>query len=376
MSERYLLTVAWPITARGGVNEVVLSLARELRKSGFDPIIGASDAEPEPVRGTRVVRLQIDAPLTDEGSSRSLPGFLFRLPGTLLRLRRFLQSERIEIVNAHFPNLSAVCFVFLKWLGLWRGRLVLSFHGADVTGMQKCTPLGKWAWRRLLKWSDAVTTCSGALRGVLLQFSPNLNIVTALNGADIELFAGVRQARSRGQTILNVGRFETKKAQDVLLEAFARIRVEFPESRLILVGADGPQLAAVSQRIDDLNLRDSVEMLVGIPHDQVPQQMGRADIFVLPSRSEGLPLVLIEAGAAGLPIVATTVGGVPEILNDHETALLIPPDDPVALAEALKKLLVDPAFADNLAAEWQRQATTKWTWERTCRDYVSAAGVK
>src|ERR1700676_4588392 len=100
--------------------------------------------------------------------------------------------------------------------------------------------------------------------------------------------------------------------------------------------------------------------------------MAQADLFGLPSRSEPFGIVLLEAGAAGLPVIATRVGGIPELIEDGLTGVLVPPDDLVALEGAMRRLLTDITDANRLAQAWHKKVITTWSWERTCRQYLSA----
>src|SRR5207247_3601899 len=135
-----------------------------------------------------------------------------------------------------------------------------------------------------------------------------------------------------------VGRLAHVKGFDVLLEAVALVRQAMPEFSLRIVG-DGPERAALERLISDLHLADSVE-LVGYKEDPTGH-FEEAGLYLLSSRSEGIPLTLLEAMACGLPLVATAVGGVPEIVSDEKEGLLVRPEDPVALFRAILRLPAD-----------------------------------
>jgi|ERR1700676_5720730 len=100
--------------------------------------------------------------------------------------------------------------------------------------------------------------------------------------------------------------------------------------------------------------------------------MAQADLFGLPSRSEPFGIVLLEAGAAGLPVIGTRVGGIPELIEDGVTGILVAPDDVVALEGAMRGLFTDSTDANRLAQAWHTKVTTTWSWERTGREYLSA----
>jgi glycogen(starch) synthase len=109
--------------------------------------------------------------------------------------------------------------------------------------------------------------------------------------------------------------------------------------------------------------------LTDVPHHCIVQYLRESDLFVLPSRLEPFGIVLVEAGAAGLPVVASRVGGIPELLRHEHNALLVEPGDPSSLAEAMTKLLSDAVLADRLAATWHREAMG-FTWEKTADGFL------
>ena len=135
-----------------------------------------------------------------------------------------------------------------------------------------------------------------------------------------------------------IGRFHAQKGIDVLLKAFEKIEKSKMNVRLMLVG-DGTLRKKIWKQSQTLG-NDNRVLFTGIRKD-IPLILSSLDIFVLPSRWEGLPLVLLEAMAAGLPIVATAVGGIPEVVVDGETGFLVPPEDPEALASAITRLIED-----------------------------------
>jgi glycosyltransferase involved in cell wall biosynthesis len=141
--------------------------------------------------------------------------------------------------------------------------------------------------------------------------------------------------------ILFVGRLADVKGVPLLLEAFVRIRARYPKAKLTLVG-DGPERSSLQARAMALGLDNAVEFLGYCTQQEVAEQMNMADFLVLPSFAEGLPVVLMEALASGIPVIATSVAGVSELVHDGKTGLLVPSGDIEGLEEALDRLLGDP----------------------------------
>ncbi|MGY6411711.1 MAG: glycosyltransferase family 4 protein [Alkalilacustris sp.] len=144
-----------------------------------------------------------------------------------------------------------------------------------------------------------------------------------------------------GKHVLFVGRLAAVKGVPLLLEAFARVRATNPEARLTLVG-DGPDRTKLEGRAAGLGLTDAVRFTGYLDQDKVAAALAEADMLVLPSFSEGLPVVLMEALASRIPVIATQVAGVAELVRDGETGLLVPAGDVDSLADGLDRLLSDP----------------------------------
>jgi glycosyltransferase involved in cell wall biosynthesis len=155
--------------------------------------------------------------------------------------------------------------------------------------------------------------------------------------------------------LISVARLRAEKGLDVLIEAAARLRARGLRFRLELLG-DGPQrgeLAALGRR---LGMDGCVVLSGSMGADAVNEKMASADVFVLPSRTEAMPLALLEAMAHGLAIVASRVGGIPEVIREGESGLLAPAGSVEALAEALARVIADAGLRQRLAASARRQA--------------------
>jgi glycosyltransferase involved in cell wall biosynthesis len=150
-----------------------------------------------------------------------------------------------------------------------------------------------------------------------------------------------------GQHVLFVGRLAAVKGVPLLLEAFARVRAAYPDARLTLVG-EGPERAALESRAAALGLTGIANFVGYRSQEEVATLLAKADMLVLPSFAEGLPVVLMEALASRIPVIATPVAGVSELVRDGETGLLVPPGNIDGLAVALDRLLGDPDLCRRL----------------------------
>lgn len=376
----YVLILNWPVQSLGGVNEVVLNLAQQIRAlSSYDTVIAVASwenasGESTYVRGNEVINITLKTPLASTRGVRTFLGFLASLPSDILKLAAFIRERQVEVINAHFPGLNLYIFLLLKVVRLFRGKLILSFHGGDMISVYKAQGIiHRTAWRTLITKADGVVVPSDALREKVLGFAPVANVVTIHNGVDVSLFNRPRINRSKRLTVLHIGVFDhIRKSQDVLLQAFQLLLKRIPDASLILIGLQGPDLMQTQALISALDLEGRVEIHLDVSHDQLPQFMDRADLFVLPSRTEGFGIVLLEAGAAGLPVIATRVGGIPELIEDGINGLLVPPENFVELQSAMYDLLTDIAKADRLAQAWHERVVMTWDWERTSRQYLRA----
>jgi glycosyltransferase involved in cell wall biosynthesis len=173
--------------------------------------------------------------------------------------------------------------------------------------------------------------------------------------------------------VLNVGTFEHKKGQDVLLEAFARIQPDFPDLRLVLVGRSTPFLDKLREVASRLGLGDRVLFLADIPHERIAPLYANAAVFCLPSRAEPFGIVILEAALFGLPVVATNVGGIAEIVRTGQDGTLVVADDPVALATALRGVLTDVPTGRQRAASLQHRVAEQFTWHSAFLKYLRLA---
>jgi glycosyltransferase involved in cell wall biosynthesis len=187
---------------------------------------------------------------------------------------------------------------------------------------------------------------------------------TIYNGLNIERFANTRN-RSRGrQLIISVGNIRRVKGHDIFIRAAAIVAQRFPRARFSIAGEvlEPQYFQELLMLIDSLGLADRFHFEGGVT--DLPSFLAEAEIFVLPSRSEGFSNALIEAMAASLPVVATRVGGNPEAVEDGVTGLLVPPEDPVALADALQELLSDSDRSWGMGEAGRRLAIREFSNDR------------
>ncbi len=182
---------------------------------------------------------------------------------------------------------------------------------------------------------------------------------------DIRKAAGLRDGDI---FLISVGRLVHEKAHEILLDAMPLVLREYPNTRLGILG-DGPLRPQLEAQIAKMGLADTVRLFG--TSSAVSQYLSAADVFVLPSRSEGLPIALLEAMSAGLPVVATRLEGMDDLVKHGERGLLVPVDDPRALADAILELLSDPPAARRMGAAARSLVMENYTEDIMCKQYLS-----
>jgi O-antigen biosynthesis protein len=347
---RILLYSPTPENELGGVQSTCRVLAAALRERGHD----VNERWSETSDG-EALRLHLPELKTLSALTSSIPATI----RSFLRLAREVSRLRPDIVHVHYIGPEILHFLALR--PLFRYRLILSAHGSDVM-----TPTAgrtrRWA-RHAVTRADAVTAVSEPLRERLAEY-PNMSgelVHVIPNGIDWNFWsAGARQPADR-PTIVSVGRLTDVKGHDILLEAMQQIVEQVPGALLLIVG-DGErrgELETISQR----TLPPGSVAITG-PLDPVAIRdvLGTAAVFVLPSRSEGMPLALLEAMAAGLPTVATDVGAVTHMLtraDSNEVGPLgctVPVEDTDSLAAAVVDILLDCDTAQEMGSNASARA--------------------
>jgi glycosyltransferase involved in cell wall biosynthesis len=360
----------------GGVPYVIGNLARHLNRRGHEVIFLYSGTTLCPRKKTTQwgftgFDLNLQMPFGDRHPIISLPLFLLRFPVGLFQLIRLIQKYRIQIVNIHYPG---ECFFYLAICRrILPIRLITTVHGADLfpDGIPRA------AYPKAIKWlldlSDRIVTSSNAYREDVASVFPQLRgkIVLIHNGVDLaELGNGSCDSASikRPPYILCVAMHNEKKGLDVLLRAFALIHHKEPSLKLMLVG-DGPLRGQLEDLASTLGIAKKVEFLGRQGRTQVADLLHSCEVFVLPSRSEPFGIVLVEAMACKKPIVATTAGGIPEIIENGRNGILVEPDDSNDLAKAIIVLLKDRELRLMLGKDGYETVHTRFSSHNTGLKY-------
>jgi glycosyltransferase involved in cell wall biosynthesis len=220
--------------------------------------------------------------------------------------------------------------------------------------------------RQAYRCAHAIVANSSAARQQLVgEGVPVDRIHVIANGVTVDAAAPARDARVV-RTIVTVANLRREKAHEVLLQAAARLTPKYPSLRFVIAG-DGPRAAELRAMAEGLGLADRVDFLGHV--EDVPAVLAGADAFVLPSLSEAFPNAAIEAMAAGLPVVASAVGGLLDLIDSGRTGLLTPAGDAGALATAIEQLVADPARAARLGASARADVIERFSFARMVRAF-------
>jgi glycosyltransferase involved in cell wall biosynthesis len=277
-------------------------------------------------------------------------------PVHVSRFARLMWRDRIDVVHAHLPYATTIGILACKLVGR---PIVATLHSMS-DARPASTSLKHAVKASALRWgADVVVAVSSEVSSAAVERLrlPARKLRIIPNAIDIRPFTGVSREHVQacrdeflgdgpGPLIVSVGSLRPAKGHTCLVEATPRVLEAFPTARVVIVGGSGASEPHIRSRIAALGLDERV-LLAG-PRSDVPELLTAADLVALPSLSEGLPLVVLEAMAAARPVIATTVGGIPGVLRDGVEGRLVPPGDPSALAAAVCELLARPAVADQL----------------------------
>jgi polysaccharide biosynthesis protein PslH len=286
-----------------------------------------------------------------------IPGGL--KPSLFVRLVALFRRQRPSVVHTHDQRALFYAGPAARLSGV--PTVVHTRHGRDV----HATPRQTATFRQLSKLVDRFVCVSSEVANLSReQGIAGSRLCTILNGIDLDRFRSGRP--DPAGPVVTVARLSPEKDVANLVHATALAAGRAPQLSVAIAG-DGACRQDLERLATELGVSDRVTFLGQV--SDVPALFARASMFVLPSRSEGIPLTALEAMACGVPVVATRVGGLPEVVDDAVTGLLVPPADPAALAEAMVLLWNDPARGDRMAAAARRRAEERFDIRRMVREY-------
>ncbi len=223
------------------------------------------------------------------------------------------------------------------------------------------------AFRFILRRASCVTVISKSLEELARKYGYKGQIQIVPNGVDISKFKTQNSELKTGNRvaeIITVSRLVFKNGIDILIEAISKLKIQNLQLKIIGIG---PQASQLKNLVRDLQISDRVQFLGNVTQEQLPSYLQSADIFVRPSRSEGLGTAFLEAMAAGLPVIATRVGGIPDFVIDGQTGLFCS-EKPEDLAEKITTLIKDQGLRERIADGGRKLVLEKYDWKTIVED--------
>jgi glycosyltransferase involved in cell wall biosynthesis len=359
----------------GGIERVALEQSKRLTKLGYQITILTSTPQKLDMPTSEGIEI-FNYPVLGLGERIGLP-----YPIPLFRSHRVFRDiiRKCDLVHAHgHPYLSSL--MACKVAQHCNKPFILTQHNTFVdfdSWLNIVELLNDWVvGTPVLKDSDRVITVSKKTREYVLKFGVDVSKTSVIyNGVDTDFFHPMDKEKSRVNTnlpsdktlILTVRRLVYKNGLDTLIEAISLLAKDYPDLLFVVIG-NGPDRNIIEKRARGLGIKDSVELTGFVPEAFLPQYYNAADYFVLPSSSgEGLPMVLLEAMACQLPVIATTTGGTTEIIKEMKNGVLVPPRNPKALAQAVSRLLPLKRKSRAIGEENRKTVEANFTWDENVR---------
>jgi len=351
----------------GGDSTVVDALAKYQKKIGHQIYILTSNCS-EVRESPEVTKygLKIDSIKLDRINLRRIIS-LFIL---FFYLFFYLKRIRPDIVHSHSPDLGFILSIHCK---LYRISIINTYHGISFNDK------GYFLIKRKLE--EFLIKCSNFDK-IIIKDKSSLddfrklkirNVDYLPNGIDLDLFQQKRHKINRKTIFLFVGRIEKEKGLDYLIHAVNKLKKKEKSFEVLLIGK-GVDQNYFHELVIALKLTDYIKFLGKKNNDEVIDYYYKSDVFISPSLHESFPMTVLEAWAAKLPVIISNVGGVSTICNNKENAIIIPPEDPKKISEAMIALIKDPKLRRKLGENGRKLVEKNYRWDKIGKEMESIYG--
>lgn len=359
-----------------GAEVMLLNLVSEQIKLGLDPTICSIGEKNIP-----------EKPLETEAIARGFKIRKIRMragPNIIgaLKILKFAKDENFDLMHSHGYKAN-ILFGFMP-KKIRKIPMVTTLHGWTNTGQNSRMKLYEWLDAKSLKYIDAVILVSKAmLSNSKLRNLKIKNLTVINNGISISknnkhnlistnnLDADIINFCKGGIIIGSIGRLSAEKGFEYLIDAVPILLKQNVNIKLIIIG-EGHEKIRLQKKIDTLNISNKV-LLAGYKREAY-RYLDCFDIFVIPSLTEGLPISILEAMQAKIPIVASRVGGIPEVLQNGKGGLLVEPKNPTSLAHAILQIIDNPDLSQKFTNFSYKEAVSKYTGEDMALKYINLYG--
>jgi glycosyltransferase involved in cell wall biosynthesis len=359
----------------GGIEKVAYEQSKRLIESGYEFNVLTSKVKGQNDHSTKGMRIfpYQSIKLTER----------FGVPYPILRIeayKKFDQTiKKCDLVHAHGHVYMSSCLAGII-ATKYKKPFIVTQHNTfidyksilNIIEHLNDFTIGK----SVLQRADKILTVSKETMKYVLKLGADKSKTSVMyNGVDTNIFYSGNKNDSRKildlpkkpKIIFSLRRLVYKNGLDTLIESAALVAKNKPDILFVIAGK-GPSRKLIEESIKELGIEDNIKLTGFVPDKLLPIYYNAADCFVLPSASgEGLPLVLLEAMACGLPVIATTVGGSPEIINHQQNGFLIPPRNPKAMAKAILKIIIDEKMAKSISGQAKKSVNNNFSWEENVR---------
>ena len=350
----------------GGVAIHISYLEHHLARMGHEVKVIAPASKAVSSFGDRFIPIGSPRPIPTSGSIARVTVS----PWLSKRVKAVLEQEQFDIIHLHEPLMPMLCTTILR---LSQAANIGTFHACRGSpGYDFARPIGTWMLKRWFRKLHGKIAVSKSAREFACNYFPGYyNIIP--NGVDVKHFSPnispIEEFGDGKLNILFVSRLEKRKGLNYLLEAFKQIKREIPNSRLIIVGP-GTRLRRGYERVVKRSGLKDVVFTGLVSYEDLPRYYKTADVFCAPATGhESFGIILLEAMAAGKPIIASNIEGYAGVLAHNVEGLLTPPGDKEMLARALLSLLTDKALRREMGARGRVKAA-EYSWERVAQNVL------
>jgi len=311
---------------------------------------------------------RIIRPLNENIETIYLGGFgklfyLFSIP----KIRKIIQAKKPDIVHSHTAGgygFMGLCCGFRPW--------ILSIYGQDIYSVPHKSFFHKTMVKAILSGATYLLSTSNVMAEKTIETYPSVPrpSITPF-GVNISYF---KKRETSDNTVIKIGivkKLEKIYGIDILIKAFGRVKGEIDRNIELHIVGGGTELEYLKKLRNNTNYSDLIIFHGAIPNSEVPKFLETIDIFVVPSRSESFGVAAVEASAMELPIIVSDVGGLPEVVENGKTGLVVPPENPEELSQAIKKLILDRDYRKKLGSAGREKVEKEYDWEKNVNTVIN-----
>jgi glycosyltransferase involved in cell wall biosynthesis len=355
----------------GGAGNASANLAREFAALDHQVLVVtcAFDSLPreEDWEGVKISRIPALRRRMDRSGALEQASFVL---SSALAASKVVRRWRPDVIQAFFGVPAGLIAWWIQ--SIYKIPYIVSLRGGDVPGFRPydfatyhriIAPLLRKVWKR----SAALVANSRGLKELAQAFDSRFPILVIPNGVDLKRFVPPLHRQWSPPRLLFVGRLVYQKGLDILLPALSEL-MQLPWE-LTVVG-DGPYRRALEKTALAYGISERINFTSWQRDSDLVRLYQAANIFVFPSRHEGMPNVVLEAMACGLPVVATSIAGNEELVAHSETGLLIPQEDPASLRKVLSELMANPELCQQMGGAGRKRVVEHFAWSSVAKQYI------